>query len=489
MRVDWNGRELLVRDAPGSRVAVELSGHFFDEQAVDGNGTARFRIPFSPSGHPRLELMLRDGRSGSLLDEECLVVWCGHAGTERIAKPTATPEPALAPTDGDWLVPHGSDVMTQPVAVVVPVYNAADAVEACLESVLRHAVGNQRLIVIDDASSDPAIAPLLARYVGRHRVSVLRNERNLGFTATANRGIRAAGRADVVLLNADTQVAAHWLTGLRRAAHARSDIASVTAVSDNAGAFSVPDLERENGFPAGWRFDDAARVLWQDAGLAYPLLPTGNGFCLYLRRAVIDAVGVLDDVAFAQGYGEENDWCQRAEAAGYVHVIAGNVLVHHLRTQSFGIERREALGRAGMAVLRQRWPGYEDAVGATIFSFERRVLDWRVRCLYAATSLPSQRVLQLVDAASSEPARGDHWQAAIADGDVVLMRPHGESWIEVDRRPAQRAGVVASGLRHRQAIWEWLQRHGFEALSITAEGIHPAAVERYATQLGIARID
>ena len=88
-----------------------------------------------------------------------------------------------------------------------------------------------------------------------------------------------------------------------------------------------------------------------------------------------------------EGYGEENDFCQRASASGYRHLIAGNVFVAHARSQSFGIERRERLGRAGMLVLRERWPNYEADVGATLFSFERRVLDWRVRRIHATASV------------------------------------------------------------------------------------------------------
>lgn len=488
MRIDWDGRTLALTDVAVERVAVELDGCFFDECSVAADGAVSFRLPYSPSGHPLLGLRVRAGREGPALHDALIVLRPGVSGVVEQGMQATDPDLLLMPSDGDCVLPYGSDAMAVPVAVVVPVYNAAAAVEACLESVLRHTRGHWRLIVIDDASSDPAIAPLLARYAGRHGITVLRNDSNRGFTATANRGLRAAGEADVVLLNADTQVSANWLTGLRRAAHARPDIGSVTAVSDNAGAFSVPELERENPWPIDWTFDDAARALWHNAGLAYPLLPTGNGFCLYLRRAVINAVGVLDEVAFAQGYGEENDWCQRAESAGYVHVIAGNVLVHHLRTQSFGIERREALGRAGMAVLRERWPGYEAAVGATLFSFERRVLDWRVRRSLAQPKPPSSRVLRLVDEVPAVPIDAA-WCAAIRDGDVLLLRPTADGWLELERTSAQIARVAASSLPHRQAIWTWLQRYGFDAVEILAADAHPSVTARLCECLGIAVLD
>ena len=61
---------------------------------------------------------------------------------------------------------------------------------------------------------------------------------------------------------------------------------------------------------------------------------------MYVKREVIDRVGMMDADAFPGGYGEENDFCQRAIGAGYRNVIAGNVLVRHERSVSFGDARR-----------------------------------------------------------------------------------------------------------------------------------------------------
>jgi hypothetical protein len=112
---------------------------------------------------------------------------------------------------------------------------------------------------------------------------------------------------------------------------------------------------------------------------------------MFVKRALIDRIGTMDAEAFPAGYGEENDFCQRAELAGYRNIVAGNVLVRHERSASFGDERRAALGVQGMAVLRQRYPNYESDVGATLYSFARRVLDYRVRRTYSGSDDTSQR--------------------------------------------------------------------------------------------------
>ena len=107
---------------------------------------------------------------------------------------------------------------------------------------------------------------------------------------------------------------------------------------------------------------------------------------------------------------------------GLRHLIAGNVYVHHARSASFGHERRAELGAAGMAVLRERWPNYEADVAATLHSFERRVLDWRVRRIYATAeaSAPGLRVLAMErDAPFDERGLWDSLQADAVEAIVV----------------------------------------------------------------------
>lgn len=450
----WDGSTLRLAFERGDidAVTLDLDGAYFANAPIGANGHAEFALAFPPSGRVTIEAMPRRRRDGDALAAAPLRLRFAQAGFAR------TPaEHALVPLlEAAQLVPFGVDAAAAEVAIVVPVHDAPELVERCLDSVLTQTTGRARLIVVDDASPDPRIAPLLGHYAGIARVEVLRNESNRGFTATANRGIDAAGAADVVLLNADTEVGPNWLAGLRRAAYCADDVGSATAVSDNAGAFSVPELERANELPSGWSFEQAARVLWHEAGLAYPALPTGNGFCLYIRRTVIDKVGKLDESAFPQGYGEENDFCQRAAQAGLRHLVVGGVLVRHARSASFGEERRRRLGEAGMAVLRQRWPDYEADVGRMLFSFERRVLDWRVRRAYAGRK-PLPRLLWV---GKDVPM--------LRETEVWNLRANG------DRNELLDGGRVVAANTWRadeaetsyRALWDWLQLYAIEGLLV-----------------------
>lgn len=454
LRPVWDGHCLTLHAAPGAVLGVTIDGSRFIDLSADEAGAARLELAFSPSGNACLDL----GVITAGIEPAAFGVEIGKSG---IGEGSAKPRPLTHLGSAEQLVPIDATPMQREVAIIVPVYNAAEDVERCLDSVLAHSTGPSRLIVIDDASTDARIAPLLDRYRHIEGVEILANVENLGFTATVNRGITLAGEADVVLLNADTEVAAFWLTGLRRALHSADDIATVTAVSDNAGAFSVPELEQENPLPGAWTFTEAARALWQDAGHAYPQLPTGNGFCMLIRREVIEAIGALDVEAFPQGYGEENDFCQRACAAGYRHLIAGNVFVRHARSRSFGHERREALGRAGMQVLRERWPNYESDVGRTLFSFERRVLDWRVRRVHAEAGMrkPQPRALCF-----SVDCRND----AASGYDTLMLTSSGSRYSlgRIDCAPLE----TVQGL-DANTVSTWLQRHAIDFVVLDG---HPA---------------
>ena len=68
-------------------------------------------------------------------------------------------------------------------------------------------------------------------------------------------------------------------------------------------------------------------------------MPTGHGFCLYIRAECLDETGLLREDLFAQGYGEENDFCMRARHLGWRHVAVPGVFVAHHGAGSFNAAR------------------------------------------------------------------------------------------------------------------------------------------------------
>jgi len=276
---------------------------------------------------------------------------------DRLAR---TSHPVVAPPH--WPAHRAADnpPLAAPVDVVICVHDGFADLKPCLQSVLEARNATPfRLIIVDDASTDPAVARLVERVAaGRSDIEVLYNAGNLGFVASANRGMAHGRDGDVVLLNSDTLVAPGWLDRLRAAAHARPDVGTATPLSNHATIFSFPlaGAANEEWFsPAAIRRLDALAA-HANAGLCVEV-PTGHGFCLYVRRDCLDAIGPLDERAFGAGYGEENDFCLRATRLGWRHVAAADVVVGHRGGASFGAGRtlRE---RLAVERLERRYPGY-----------------------------------------------------------------------------------------------------------------------------------
>ena len=231
------------------------------------------------------------------------------------------------------------------VAIVVPIHNAGAELRRCVEALSRNTTLPAELVLVDDASTDPEVIAVLDELGDWPAVRVLRNRTNLGFTASVNRGLRAT-TADVVVLNSDTEVGPRWLERLRAAAYSSAQTGTATASSDNAGAFSLPVIGEPNPLPAHLDADAAARAVAQATAGERAPTPTANGFCMYVRRAMLDDVGPFDEAAFPRGYGEENDLCLRAARRGWTHVVDTGTYVHHVREASFGAEK-PALGQGG----------------------------------------------------------------------------------------------------------------------------------------------
>lgn len=273
------------------------------------------------------------------------------------------------------------------VTVVVPVYNAAAAVVRCISALERN-TRRTRILVIDDASTCTDTIALLDDLAARGAIELVRHRENAGYTCTINEGVRHAGEDDVVLLNSDTEVGPLWLQRLRWVAYTTEDCGTVSAVSDNAGAMSVPTVGQANDWPGHLAWDECARAMAR-ADLPWSVsAPTGHGFCMFITRRAIRRVGAFDESAFPRGYGEENDFCQRVEAQGLRNLLAPHVLVRHARSQSFGAER-DALIAQGRAAVDARHPGYTTAVRSWLRSDTMR--DSIDRCGRVFADLDRQR--------------------------------------------------------------------------------------------------
>lgn len=344
------------------------------------------------------------------------------AAAKRVASLVHTESTALTPTDRavfqtiirDYLIQSrtGPDHLwrtglisatAQPIAsitVLIPIYANIAITEACIRSVLADLGKADTLLLIADQPPDSGMISMLNQFRTTERVVILENETNLGFVGTVNRGLEYCKTGDVLLLNADTRVFPGTLALLRRALRSSDDIATVTAISNNATIFSYPHPTLATATLPDIEWSELAGVARDINADQIIDVPTGHGFCMLIRREVLDHIQQLNSV-FGRGYGEENELCMRATDLGFRHVAATGALVEHRESVSFGDEKA-ALISQNLAVLGGMYPEYTPL----IMAFEesdplragRRQLDIaRLRRTRANARQPGQRYALIVE--------------------------------------------------------------------------------------------
>ena len=244
------------------------------------------------------------------------------------------------------------------IDVVVPVYGQVDLALRCIKSVLasKNRVPFQ-LIVIDDGSPDPKVFRALKAYAATRKFTLLRNPTNLGFPATCNRAFALNPTHDVVLLNSDTVVYGDWLDRLSEIAAAESTIGTVTPISSSGSISSYPFWLAESSVEIELSSKELDSLVASQHRGAWVPAPTGVGFCMFFNRTCLNEVGNFNVAAFGRGYGEENDFSQRAIKLGWTNAITPSVYVHHEGGQSFGASKAERITRA-VRMVEKLHPGY-----------------------------------------------------------------------------------------------------------------------------------
>jgi GT2 family glycosyltransferase/glycosyltransferase involved in cell wall biosynthesis len=244
------------------------------------------------------------------------------------------------------------------VDIAICVHNALADVTRCLESVVRHTTGPYSIIIVDDGS-EAETRDYLAEFSSNHGAALLRNEKARRYTKAANQGLAHSSADYVVLLNSDTIVTPQWLDRMVACIESDPRIGMVGPLSNTASWQSIPDVESggdwaSNPLPPDISPDDMGGLVARYSGRIYPPMPFLNGFCLLLRRELLQEVGNLDEENFGLGYGEEDDLALRARNAGWQLALADDAYVYHAQSRSYSNDARKQLSeRAGKILARK----------------------------------------------------------------------------------------------------------------------------------------
>jgi GT2 family glycosyltransferase len=226
----------------------------------------------------------------------------------------------------------------KPVHIVMPVYNGYEYLQQCVESILRCTdLTTHTLIMIDDKSTDQRAAAYLQKLQKERnsgKIKILFNDSNMGFVKTINKGMKLSPE-DVIILNSDTIVTKNWVEKLQRAAYAKPRVATATPLSNYMTINGIPTPFQYNPVPGGMDIDSFAEFLEGVSLRYYPEIPAGVGFCMYIKRDVLQQFNYFDETKFERGYAEETDFCMRTLKKGFVHVIDDATYIYHVGGVSF----------------------------------------------------------------------------------------------------------------------------------------------------------
>jgi GT2 family glycosyltransferase/glycosyltransferase involved in cell wall biosynthesis len=221
-------------------------------------------------------------------------------------------------------------------SIIVPVYNALEFAQACVESIYRARTGVPFEVIVVDNGSSPEVRAWLSREEERRpNFRVLHFDQPLGFPRAINVGARQARYEFLVLLNSDTVVTDGWLDGLKNALATDSRIGVASPVTNSAGNEIQIDSDAAASYPHQAR-RYAARIRGRRKPVREPQRLVF--FCVMIRRDLWERLAGLEE-GYAAGNFEDDDFCLRARLAGYELVVARNVFVFHYERATFNINR------------------------------------------------------------------------------------------------------------------------------------------------------
>jgi GT2 family glycosyltransferase len=245
-------------------------------------------------------------------------------------------------------------------SIIIPCWDQLEFTRFCLAALVRHTRPPWELIVIDNGSTDGTGTYLASvQDVAPMPVIVVHNERNVGFPAAINQGLKAARGDYLVLMNNDAVVTNGWLDQLIALAEMplKEDLTTehteITEMRTQQGEWTkgqhaktigltgpmsnyasppqlvenVPYANLEEMHAFAWRWREEHRGQWFTGGKL-------SGFCLLMKRAVYQAIGGLDE-QFGLGFFDDDDLAERARRAGFELAVAHDLFVHHFGSRTF----------------------------------------------------------------------------------------------------------------------------------------------------------
>ncbi len=253
----------------------------------------------------------------------------------------------------------------QKVNIIVPVYDDWNSLRQNIAALKKYYTSSDvfEIYYVNDCGprADLLEGRIKKAVAGIDNFHYSRNKKNLGFVKNCNNAVFKIAKnknADILLLNSDAIITQGFAEEMIDVLHSQEDICAVSPRGNNATVWSVPTdgslAHRPNKSYSQW-------LKLKEIIPSKYISPTIHGFCVLIRRNVIDDIGLFDE-AYGRGYGEENDFSMRARKAGWKCAIANHAFVFHHGSRSFGVKNMSDLSSKNSKILLKRYPDYSKLV-------------------------------------------------------------------------------------------------------------------------------
>lgn len=219
------------------------------------------------------------------------------------------------------------------ISVIIPNWNGARYLPGCLDSLRSQSYRRFEVLVVDNGSTDGSDRMVGERYPEYRLVPL---DRNLGFAAAVNEGVRRSSGDLIALLNNDAEGDPEWLARLAQGAASHPEagfFACKILLHDRRDVIhSAGDFYCRDGVPGN-------RGVWQkDTGQfdREEYLLAACGAASGWRRSLFEDVGLFDESLFM--YCEDVDMSLRAQARGYRCLYLPGARVYHRLSATGGGE-------------------------------------------------------------------------------------------------------------------------------------------------------
>ena len=240
------------------------------------------------------------------------------------------------------------------VSVIALTFNGLKYTKDFFRYLVKNTSGSYEVIFVDNGSTDGTKEYLRELKSQYPFVTVIENDRNLGFAKGNNQGMAVARGRYFMVINNDVLVPKGWMERMVKPFEVDDSIGLVGPLTNwISGLQMVNDVPYEN--PED--FEEFADRVARAHRNRYTPRRRIAGFAMMINRRLYETIGGFDE-GFSGGNYEDDDYCLRAVKAGFKIVVAENVFMHHFGSVTFklnNINYDDSLER-NKRFFKEKWP-------------------------------------------------------------------------------------------------------------------------------------